>query len=162
MHVSTEQKYRVSDGTTYSNEANVVLFLVTYPGPTPDAYYTTPKDTLLSDKIYAYPTVADLYELLSPPSNGILTLHTRIFGEYDGTFDYMPNPGYTGVDQFIMRHIYDSAHYGFCPGDPFSVTIDVQEPTPTPTPEFPSSFLPVTLIIGFVGAVFLIQKTKEN
>lgn len=31
-----------------------------------------------------------------------------------------------------------------------------------PVPEFPSMFLPATFIIGFLGAVFLIQRTKEQ
>jgi uncharacterized repeat protein (TIGR01451 family) len=30
-----------------------------------------------------------------------------------------------------------------------------------PTPEFPSMFLPATMMIGFLGAVLLIQKTRE-
>lgn len=29
-------------------------------------------------------------------------------------------------------------------------------------PEFPSAFLPATMIIGFLGAVFLIHRTKDN
>jgi len=29
-------------------------------------------------------------------------------------------------------------------------------------PEFPSAFLPATMIIGFLGAVLLIQRTREN
>jgi hypothetical protein len=31
-----------------------------------------------------------------------------------------------------------------------------------PSPEFPSTFLPATMIIGFLGAVLYIQRTKEN
>ena len=33
---------------------------------------------------------------------------------------------------------------------------------PVSTPEFPSAFLPVTMIIGFLGAVLLIQRTREH
>jgi len=32
---------------------------------------------------------------------------------------------------------------------------------PILTPEFPSTFLPVTMIIGFLGAVLLIQRTRK-
>jgi len=32
----------------------------------------------------------------------------------------------------------------------------------TPVPEFPSAFLPATMLIGFLGAVLLIQRTREN
>jgi len=31
-----------------------------------------------------------------------------------------------------------------------------------PAPEFPSIFLPATMIIGFLGAVLLIRRTREN
>jgi len=31
-----------------------------------------------------------------------------------------------------------------------------------PSPEFPSAFLPITMIIGFLGAVLLIQRTREH
>jgi hypothetical protein len=34
--------------------------------------------------------------------------------------------------------------------------------SPVTAPEFPSAFLPVTMIIGFLGAVLYIQRTKEN
>jgi hypothetical protein len=37
----------------------------------------------------------------------------------------------------------------------------VNDPT-LPAPEFPSAFLPATMIIGFLGAVLLIQRTKEH
>ena len=33
---------------------------------------------------------------------------------------------------------------------------------PSGIPEFPSLILPATMIIGFLGAVFLIQRTREN
>ncbi|MDD1680905.1 MAG: hypothetical protein LUQ35_04785 [Methanoregula sp.] len=32
----------------------------------------------------------------------------------------------------------------------------------SPSPEFPSAILPLTLIIGFLGTVLLIQRTREN
>jgi len=34
--------------------------------------------------------------------------------------------------------------------------------TPIRTPEFPSLVLPATMIIGFLGAVLLIRRTKEH
>jgi len=56
---------------------------------------------------------------------------------------------------------YDVALYifpEFCP-DTNVVTVGSG---PNPSPEFPSIFLPAIMIIGFVGAVLLIQRTKEN
>ncbi len=35
-------------------------------------------------------------------------------------------------------------------------------PEPPSVPEFPSAFLPAAMIIGFLGAVLIIQKTREN
>ena len=33
---------------------------------------------------------------------------------------------------------------------------------PTPSPEFPTLLLPATMIIGFLGAVLFIQRTREH
>ena len=41
------------------------------------------------------------------------------------------------------------------------VTGELKDST-IPTPEFPSAFLPATMIIGFLGAVLLIQRTREH
>jgi hypothetical protein len=49
--------------------------------------------------------------------------------------------------------------------DPFTdvYTIDLcGEPKQTPIPEFPTAILPAAMIIGFLGAVLLIQRTREN
>jgi len=42
------------------------------------------------------------------------------------------------------------------------VTVTIPEVCPNPVPEFPSIFLPATMIIGFLGAVLLIQRTRKN
>ena len=46
-------------------------------------------------------------------------------------------------------------------GDYFALD-DLQFTSSTPSPEFPSTFVPITMIIGFIGAVLLIQRTKEH
>jgi hypothetical protein len=55
--------------------------------------------------------------------------------------------------------------------DPLNPTITEEYSVPitvnycnggTPAPEFPSAFLPITMIIGFLGAVLLIQRTREH
>jgi hypothetical protein len=40
--------------------------------------------------------------------------------------------------------------------------IKVDTYTPPPVPEFPTMALPVALIVGMLGAVLFIQKSKEN
>ena len=49
-------------------------------------------------------------------------------------------------------------------GTAYGTALDdiVVEPLATPAPEFPSAFLPATMIIGFLGAVLLIQRTREH
>jgi hypothetical protein len=41
------------------------------------------------------------------------------------------------------------------------VCTDTTGTSPVRTPEFPSAFLPATFILGFLGAVLLIQRTRE-
>ena len=46
-----------------------------------------------------------------------------------------------------------------------NIVCDVKLPTTCPAPgvpEFPSMFLPATMIIGFLGAVLLIQRTRDE
>jgi hypothetical protein len=44
-----------------------------------------------------------------------------------------------------------------------NIVCDVELPTTCPNiPEFPSIFLPATMIIGLLGAVLLIQRTREH
>lgn len=44
----------------------------------------------------------------------------------------------------------------------YKATIEYTVEEPVPAPEFPSAFLPATMIIGLLGAVLFIQRTKEN
>ena len=46
---------------------------------------------------------------------------------------------------------------------PAVYTIDLcGEPTPISTPEFPTVALPAALLVGLIGAVLFIQRSKEN
>jgi hypothetical protein len=42
------------------------------------------------------------------------------------------------------------------------IVICYEPKIPTPAPEFPSIFIPATMIIGFLGAVLFIQRTREH
>ena len=72
----------------------------------------------------------------SRPSGGGPSLPV---GEYDGTI-----------------------FFDFFPGGPIGVPVHYSIVNCDPSPEFPSTFLPVTMIIGFLGAVLLIQRTREH
>jgi len=72
----------------------------------------------------------------SMPSGGDPSLPV---GEYDGTV------------------IFD-----LFPGSIVTVPVHYSIVNCNPSPEFPSAFLPAAMIIGFLGAVLIIQKTKEH
>jgi len=92
-------------------------------------------------------------------------------------FDTIENAWYSvpgavpGTSCFIPNAILPPGTYSFAviPYDSQSgicysnIVCDVEFPTTcTNIPEFPSIFLPATMIIGFLGAVLLIQRTREQ
>ncbi len=86
-----------------------------------DDSYTTPEDTQLSDNIALndsdvdHPIVVTTTQV-TPPANGIAFLSA------DGTFTYMPNPDFNGIDSFEYE-ICDGGTPALC--DTAIVTIDV-------------------------------------
>ena len=128
--------YTIEDATGLTDTATVDL-TVTGVNDAPHAHddaYLTPVDTLL---VRAIPGVLgnDVEPegegmrsyLVAPPTSGTLL----VFGTF-GNFEYMPNPGYHGIDTFI----YQACDPGpdLIPGnaddrcDPATVTIRVDEP----------------------------------
>jgi hypothetical protein len=73
------------------------------------------------------------------------------------------NPGQEDTDGDKFGDVCDN-----CPSDANPNQQDTDKDgigdacEPTTAPEFPSAFLPATMIIGFLGAVLLIQRTKEH
>ena len=41
-------------------------------------------------------------------------------------------------------------------------SVIVEEKNNIPVPEFPTTTLPAALIVGMIGAVFFVQRSKEN
>ena len=65
----------------------------------------------------------------------------------------------TWSDQMNHKILINDDNFGGGAG----YTIDLcGEPASIATPEFPSAVLPALFIIGILGAVFLIQRTKEQ
>jgi hypothetical protein len=65
-------------------------------------------------------------------------------------------PGEHSIDIYnVQSYNADESDGGFIRVDEGSC------PGVTPAPEFPTIFLPVTFIIGFLGAVMLVQRTRE-
>jgi choice-of-anchor C domain-containing protein len=54
----------------------------------------------------------------------------------------------------------DNTYYGVALDD--VIVVEEDNSPPIPAPEFPSLALPVALIIGMLGAVLFIQRTREN
>jgi hypothetical protein len=66
--------------------------------------------------------------------------------------------GYDKTYTVTIEGIKDNA--GNPMAAPYSWTFDTNRAQPSP--EFPSMALPVTMIIGFLGAVLYIQRTREH
>jgi len=77
---------------------------------------------------------------------------THVFAyRYDGDTSDSSGSHYGGVEIPPNKNTYgEISHLAFC----YESNI--------PTPEFPSTILPVVMIVGFLGAVLLIQRTREN
>jgi len=62
-----------------------------------------------------------------------------------------------GTTYYYVVRPADATEREYCQSNEGSVM-----PSGNCVPEFPSMFLPVTMIIGFLGAVLLIQRTREH
>jgi len=154
-------RYRLWDGQSYSNIATVHINVAPYIATPPTrSHYYIAKDTEISSENLGITCPMSFDNILfnSPISHGKIS-----FLQHSGNtpFKYIPNPGFTGWDTFTYMCQYESANEGLCVSKSSEVWIYVGEP-PYPAPEFPSTVLPVTMIIGFLGAVLYIQRTKEH
>jgi hypothetical protein len=151
--------YRTFDGEDYSNPARVYLsvnhdWIVNGK----DITIFTNKDTPVT---FSLPRRYDILQFslhMGQPSYGTLTYLTR-----DPDFLYYlytPQNNFEGIDQISYYIHTDMATCGDMYGEPGTITINVGNSTPTP--EFPTMLLPATMIIGFLGAVFYIQRTREH
>jgi hypothetical protein len=128
--------------------------------------FSTAKDTMLSAQI-----LDDLEWVYEPymmeaeygdPDHGTLLDWEINDLHYWRTpyFHYMPDPGFEGVDRMEYRISIDTGECGTMWGMPGTIEITVGNPNPIP--EFPSTVLPAIFVIGFLGAVLLIQRTREH
>ena len=104
---SDQFRYRIDDGRNEFAEAIVRLNVVSVNDPpitTEDSYYALPdhlmsvsveRGLLANDVDVDGPQLTAI--LLNPPAHGTLTLNS------DGSFQYLPKPGYTGTDIFSYR-----------------------------------------------------------
>jgi VCBS repeat-containing protein len=113
--------YRANDGTVDSNLATVTLTVTDTAPVTQADSYRTHMGVALSvptPGVLGNDTDADgdplTAALASGPSHGTLTLNS------DGSFDYTPNPGFSGRDSFTY-----TASDGALDSDPATVTLAV-------------------------------------
>jgi large repetitive protein len=159
-------RYRLFDGTTYSNEATVTVNILNHRDSSPSNKYVYQADYYIS-KDTSLPKALICPEGMiwrcgvSGVSHRTLTQTSTVDPSVEGKmlqYDYTPNPGFTGIDQFTFQEIEDSIIDGLCKSSPKTITIHVA----TPVPEFPSAFLPVTMVIGFLGVVLFIRRTRDR
>jgi hypothetical protein len=130
--------------------------------------FSTPKDTMLSAQILDdegwLERIMDWDS--SNPGHGTLTVDYGGYWEGDhyyetgqsSHFHYMPDPGFEGIDRMEYRISSDTCECGTIWGMPG--TIEIRVGNPNPIPEFPSTVLPAIFVIGFLGAVLLIHRTR--
>lgn len=162
--------YRLFDGQSYSNEAKVSIRVErSYNVPVRQWFYT-PKNTKISLTLCGPLGVGtpEYETFLGQDRWGRLFDSSISHGTIDflglypegGTFEYTPDADFTGWEVFDYQCQRDWSE-NLCYTGVSEARIYVGDP-PYPTPEFPSALLPVIVIIGFLGAVLLIQRTKEN
>ena len=151
--------YRTYDGTSYSNVATVHLDIIPYAGTPPHSMfrldYSTVENTGISATVdegeYVY------WVVTSGPGHGSLDLQSSWPARYV-SFDYRPDPGFTGRDSFTVQLWYDTGSYGECPENwDGTITILVGN-----VPEFHSAMLPLAGLLGFLGLVLYIRRTRGN
>ncbi len=147
--------YRLYDGQSYSNVAEVTITVFPRIHNPARAWLYTPPDTALNSRV-CQPWGPDDTIISSTVTHGEL----RFLDDYGHSdFEYTPDAGFTGWDKFTYMCHIDSAEYGDCFGRESEAYIYVGNGHPAP--EFPSVLLPVTMIFGFFGSVWLIKRTKE-
>ena len=174
-------RYRIINGTSYSNNATVYINVFPYgdrQAPPIRQWFYTQKNTeikfsghgICGDDPGEFTEISSdvnhgkLISLGYPdgePFSSVFKSKESFEDEYAiKAFKYVPDTGFMGWDGFTYRCLYESANDGDCYTPKSGIAIYVGTP-PYPTPEFPSVFLPATMIIGFFGAVLLIRRTRE-
>jgi len=83
-----------------------------------------------------------------------------------------PSASLTSISNTVKASVsYSCGWYGTCTNDQFatgypaiasSTTYFSDEVCPHDAPEFPSTIIPTTMVIGFLGVVLFIQRTRDN
>jgi len=159
-HAFDSFRYRTFDGQDYSNVADVMVAVWPYMNLKDGKFlkFSTPKDTMLTAQIED--DLVGIQWAASAPEHGTLTLDYREGSGQTPYFHYMPDPGFEGIDRMEYSIVTDTLECDLMWGMPGTIEITVGNPNPIP--EFLSTVLPMTFVIGFLGAVLLIRSTREQ
>ena len=136
---SDKFSYEIRDANQALMATSVVLVVVDKPPcvAVDDAYSTTVDTTLT----VAAPGVlgndfvcpdASLFQVAQPPADGAVTMQS------DGSFEYIPDPGFVGQDSFTYEHLkFDTLYLDYVVLDTATVLIDVTETPVTTTTTVP-------------------------
>jgi hypothetical protein len=115
-----------------------------------------------------YPVIINLHATSDSTGTAYMNIRTLNQGfETNGdwnTIELTPAGMTWAADMKNLQVFYGIWGYGATHSVAFKsceVTGELKDAS-TPVPEFPSMFLPATMIIGFLGAVLLIQRTREH
>lgn len=115
-----------------------------------------------------YPFIIRLHATSDTTGTAFMNIRTLDQGfEVDGnwnTIELIPSGMTWAGDMKNLQVFYGIYGYGATHSVAFKgcqVTGELKDSI-TPAPEFPSTLLPVTMLIGFLGAVMLIQRTREH
>jgi hypothetical protein len=86
------------------------------------------------------------------PVDAAIVSGAVVTGAVNGQFSYVYDPAQTSDSGLKTPEGSALANLRFC----------YHQETPIPSPEFPTAALPLSMIIGFMGIILLIWRTKKN
>jgi hypothetical protein len=119
--------------------------------------------------VFTADNAADVYlngvQIATTTPEQVDVVNPSDYSDYSKTFSTSFNPqAGSNTLSFVVRNFALGDVNGFNPSALlYTATIQYTvKDSPSPVPEFPSVLLPVTMIIGVLGTILFIRKTKEN
>ncbi|MFZ0005307.1 MAG: hypothetical protein WAK45_05435 [Methanoregula sp.] len=131
--------------------------------------FTIPSGATINSAQLAFTAdnAADVYlngvQIATTSPEEVYGVNPNDYSDYSRAFStsFTPHAG-SNTLSFVVRNFALGDVNGFNPSALLYTATIQYTSSQTPAPEFPSPALPVTMIIGLFGAVFYIQRTREN